>query len=295
MNYCTTTATFNFILEDASYATVTPYEVVGNMAAGEEDRRTNIKFEEHSNLTVHDMRPLMNELEIDEHGIEFLRYAEFSDSDPLQQGNPYPFLERIEGRLKKHFAAKHVFVYSQNASGVTNPSRTLGTGESPDAPVKEMHTDATVKSGLDRVKQVAEARGVNIAREDRLRLRIINLWIPLVDEVHDMPLAFCRPHTVREGEIIAVHRVAVNRPRDKRYLGEVSYLKFNDAHEFQYLSRQRKSEVAMFLSYDSEANDETSFMFHASFNNPQAKDSMPPRRSLEIRAVVITNAREQGL
>ncbi|TPX09380.1 uncharacterized protein E0L32_009424 [Thyridium curvatum] len=113
-----------------------------------------------------------------------------------------------------------------------------------------VHCDYSASGGLDRLKvQLLE----NELQEFRLRKQkamIINVWRPLNDSVKNTPLLFCDRRSVPKKDLIEVHKVRSDKV-------EKSYFLFHrDYHRWYYLSGQRKEEVAIFPTWQSDSRDD---------------------------------------
>lgn len=155
----------------------------------------------------------------------------------------------------------------------------LGFGREGSAPaaVGRVHNDYTDASGRRRLE--LQCRGMD-AREFAGRFAIVNLWRPLVREVRDTPLAVCDARSVR-----ATERVAADIHYPQRS-GEIYLHTYSPAHRWYYAPRMGRHEVLAFKSYDS-ATDVARFTPHAAFDEPDIPEGTPPRRSIEVRVLLV--------
>lgn len=65
--------------------------------------------------------------------------------------------------------------------------------------------------------------------------------------VEDSPLAFCDPRSIDPQDVLEFDNVS------QEYAGELWYPKFREYHRWYWLNKQRDTELALFLSYDSTA------------------------------------------
>lgn len=77
------------------------------------------------------------------------------------------------------------------------------------------------------------------------------MWRPLFHDVSNAPLAFCDRTSVNASDLVAADRVL------PEYAGEIYYLRYSESHEWYWLSSQSPKEATMFISYDSEADDQS--------------------------------------
>jgi len=115
------------------------------------------------------------------------------------------------------------------------------------------------------------------------RVRVINVWRPLVNSVNDLPLAVCDGRTVVPEDLIETDHVR----RD--HTGATMYLKHNRSQRFHYMSAQGKSDVLMFKNFDSSKRVESKYAPHVSFRHPNPAKEGSSRESIEVRALVFTD------
>lgn len=155
----------------------------------------------------------------------------------------------------------------------------LGFGREGAAPaaVGRVHNDYTEASGRRRLAR--QCPGMD-AREFTGRFAIVNLWRPLVDVVRDTPLAVCDARSVSDAERVAAD---IHYPQRS---GEIYLHTHSPAHRWHYAPRMGRHEVLAFKSYDS-ATDVARFTPHAAFDEPDVPAGTPPRRSIEVRVLLI--------
>lgn len=84
-----------------------------------------------------------------------------------------------------------------------------------------------------------------VGLQNLLSSRAFSCWRPLVSEVLDCPLAFCRRGTIDSGDFVPYDRV------DGTGDGEGMFLKQGSSQAWYWLSRQTCDEVSFFESWDS--------------------------------------------
>lgn len=127
------------------------------------------------------------------------------------------------------------------------------------------------------------------------------MWRPL-RTVENWPLAFCDTQTLQTRDLLAADYVR------RHFVGETFFLLHSRDHRWYYLRDQQPDEVAMFKIYDSDASathgkcrktldtvlvciacikrlTQVQGCPHASFTLGD-EDSLAPRESIEIRALV---------
>lgn len=73
----------------------------------------------------------------------------------------------------------------------------------------------------------------------------ISTWRPLTNPAEGNGLAFCNPKSVDEEDLVEVDRISPTS------VGAIYNLKFNPKQTWFWLSAQKPTELAVFLSYDS--------------------------------------------
>ncbi|RYP76695.1 hypothetical protein DL771_001617 [Monosporascus sp. 5C6A] len=87
---------------------------------------------------------------------------------------------------------------------------------------------------------------------NKYRVRVINIWRPLVDVVEDVPLVMCDAQTVKPSDLVHSAHVSDDYVR-RNYL-----VKYNEDFRFYYLSKMTRNEICAFMVFDSSAVGEDS-------------------------------------
>lgn len=145
-------------------------------------------------------------------------------------------------------------------------------------PVRYVHNDQTERSAIRRVRDHlpgAEA-------EERLlkRFAIINLWRPIGGPVFTTPLALCDASTIDSADFLPSDLVY----RDK--IGETFSVRANPQHRWYYYPQLRPEEALLLKIYDSRTDGIARAGAHTAFDDPATPADAPPRRSIELRALV---------
>ncbi|MFK3795546.1 CmcJ/NvfI family oxidoreductase [Pseudomonas sp. NPDC088444] len=145
-------------------------------------------------------------------------------------------------------------------------------------PVRYVHNDQTERSAIRRVRDHLPAEEA----EQRLRKRfaIINLWRPIGGPVFTTPLAVCDASSIDAADFIPSDLVY----RDK--VGETFALRANPHHRWYYFPQLRPEEALLLKIYDSRTDIAARAGAHTAFDDPNTPDDAPPRRSIELRALV---------
>jgi hypothetical protein len=131
-----------------------------------------------------------------------------------------------------------------------------------------------------------------------------SVWRPLCKQVEDTPLAFCDPRSVNVKDLRAVDRPG------EYFSGEMYILQHATDQRWYYLSHQKPHEVFVFVTWDSDTEEENASgrhpesvcpqqecvltsagIPHSAFNLPGWEEVASLRESVEVRAIIITDQR----
>jgi len=115
----------------------------------------------------------------------------------------------------------------------------------------------------------------------------VNAWRPLSEPIRVSPLALADGSSVPEDDLVACDLVYPDRT------GEIFELSNNPAHRWYYFPEMRRTETVLIKGYDSMENGPVRFTPHSAFTHPDEHPGLPPRRSIEFRAVLMLPA-DQG-
>lgn len=141
-----------------------------------------------------------------------------------------------------------------------------------------IHNDYTERSGLARIKAVLESKGIS---EEKRRYSIVNVWRSIGEPVIDTPLALCDSRTVLASDLVEGRVVYPNRE------GWIYVLDYSPSHRWSYFSDMRNEEVILFKQFDTKLSGVARFTPHTAFEYPLELDRQRPRRSIEMRCLVI--------
>lgn len=145
-------------------------------------------------------------------------------------------------------------------------------------PVRYVHNDQTERSAIRRVRGHLPAEEA----EQRLQKRfaIINLWRPIGSPVYTTPLALCDASSIEPADFLPTDLVYPDK------VGETFSLRANPAHRWYYYPQLRPDEVLLLKIYDSRTDIAARAGAHTAFDDPTTPAEAPPRRSIELRALV---------
>jgi hypothetical protein len=115
--------------------------------------------------------------------------------------------------------------------------------------------------------------------------------------VEDRPLAFCDFRSINPEDLVATDKIYPHRTI------EMYHLLFRKSQRWYWISQHKREEVLLMVMYDSMSgaqarrkrssisecglSDSLIDCPHASFHNPDTRESAPPRESVETRSLVI--------
>jgi hypothetical protein len=220
-------------------------------------------------------------LALDVSGFEMIRHSasltdwnSFADADRVKTID-YP---EVEAALKNHTGADKVLIFDHTLRDSTaGPGRTALR-----EPVRRVHDDQTLDSAPRRVAR-------HLPREEaewrlRHRFAIVNFWRPIGDCVRLAPLAVCDARTIDAPDLIASDLVYPD------WTGETYAVAFNPRHVWFWYPHQEPSEATLLKIYDSATDGRARLTAHTAFDDPSSDTGAPPRRSIEIRAIVFWNS-----
>jgi len=214
------------------------------------------------------------ELTLDKSGFQLLQHStalrDFSE-EQLIRDVYYPEVEAI---LKRATGASKIVIFDHTLRDSEKGRR----GASLREPAGRVHNDQTFVSAPRRVKDHLSPEEAEIRLKNRFA--IINVWRPIGRPVEQFPLALCDARTISGDDLIPSDLVY----RDK--VGETYAFKFNPQHRWYYYPRLTPDEALLLKIYDSRTDGTARLTAHTAFEDPTAAADAPPRRSIEVRALV---------
>ncbi|KAH8596649.1 methyltransferase CmcJ [Bisporella sp. PMI_857] len=266
------------------YETEKPFQIFINIPEEAEDKRdTNLVFHD-VRLQISDARDLDQNLSIDEKGFVYRRYPtsvmNFTDRKMVEDA----YLPEIEAILRRELdGVDRVFFFDWRLR-INSPELEGSTIDMNDLttwlrPAMHVHIDQSPAATLKRVQ-------LHLGDEAEFllqgRVRVINVWRPLIDSVEDWPLAMCDGSVVNRSDLVETDHIR------RHYMGSTMYLMHNPQQRFYYMSNQSKDDVLIFKNFDSSPEVAAAYAPHASFLHPNCPKDATPRQSIEVRALVFT-------
>jgi hypothetical protein len=227
-------------------------------------------------VTIRDGRPLaaIGELSLDRSGFQLLGHRsalrDFSDEEAVRS----LYYEESAHLLRDATGAEKVVVFDHTLRDSELGSRASAALREP---VRRVHNDQTFVSGPRRVRDHLPPEEA----DERLKHRfaIVNLWRPLAT-VERLPLALCDARSIAPEDRVPSDLVY----RDK--VGETYSFLHNAAHRWFWFPKLRPDEMLLLKIYDSLTDGTARLTAHTAFENPADAPDAPPRRSIELRALL---------
>ncbi|WP_322015595.1 CmcJ/NvfI family oxidoreductase [Paraburkholderia sp. J12] len=232
-------------------------------------------------VTIRDARPLAaaGEWSLDANGFQFVSHRsavtpeDFGDESVIR----LVYYPEAEALLRDATGAAKVVIFDHTLRDSENGSR---ANKALREPVRRVHNDQTFVSGPRRVRDHLDAG--EAAQRLQHRFAIVNLWRPL-NVVEQLPLALCDARTISLDDLVPSDLVY----RDK--VGETYSFTANPAHRWYYFPRLRPDEALLLKIYDSLEDGTARLTAHTAFEDPTTAPDAPPRRSIELRALLFWN------
>jgi hypothetical protein len=267
---------------------------------------------------------------LDEHGYQLVDDEHQGDSSPSENidfmntdhviDHYYPECEHLLKNVLGQDKVAEVKAFDHNIRINTNsfgPELKGGGGSKAQVPLAMVHGDYTNVSAPRRIQDLAQPPKANDVLKRRLgeqsllqpnmaeeamqgkrRFAIINVWrnIDKNNPVLEFPLACLDASCVSQTDfkVLKIHYL------DR--VGQNYFLSHSKSHDWYYFPLMTNREALLIKTWDSkgtfpwtEDHEKTSLStlaFHTAFADPSSPLDSPPRKSIEVRCVVIWNSDE---
>ncbi|KAL7959091.1 hypothetical protein V8C34DRAFT_280886 [Trichoderma compactum] len=284
-----TIADIRYLDRHELYKTQKPYEVTFSPVHVKYPgaKRTNLHLSAWP-VEVSDFSTHKESFSTDVQGFEMdhfstsLSLSSFSDLDT----NKLRYHEEAIEYLKRKFNAERVFIFDTTMRSANKPlghSRLVLSNDQMLRPANDCHVDQSRRGVLRRVQHFFPNEAEQLLK---CRVRVINIWRPLVWPQHTYPLAMCDWRSTDPADFT---------PSDLKssvWEGEVLQVHHNPNHKWWFAKRMEKDDVLLIKMYDSDAEAPESAIAmcapHSSFEWKDAPEWAQPRQSLEIRAILFS-------
>lgn len=226
-------------------------------------------------VPIFDARLAARDANLRDWGFELVEpsLGEFDASDEAAVARDlYP---RVIDYLKRHTGASYGLIFDHT---VRSP---VGKADSAlrRAPVKTVHNDYTDRSAAERIGIELERRGVSRSADQQYLF--VNLWMPLIGPVLDSPLAVADGRSFQAEDF---HKLKLLLP-DRE--GEIGALSYRPEHRWYYAPRMTTEEALLLKVYDSDPSAPVRWAPHSAFVDPTTPADAPPRKSIELRSILL--------
>jgi hypothetical protein len=261
------TGELNYLLDDG----VRPINYTYARPDGEPQRTGTLQ---PTRVTIHNARLLDRAPSLDRQGFERVEHASAVANLEDEEQVRTEYYAEADALIRQQTGAVKVVIFDHTIR-VDQPGREAqGLRE----PVRYVHNDQTERSAIRRVRDHLPA-GEAVQRLLK-RFAIINLWRPIGGPVFSTPLALCDATTLAPADLLPSDLVY----RDK--VGETFSVRANPEHRWYYYPHLRPEEALLLKIYDSRRDGVARLSAHTAFDDPTTPADAPPRRSIELRALV---------
>ncbi|KAK0628900.1 methyltransferase CmcJ [Bombardia bombarda] len=271
------------------YETEKPYEVTFLPVNVDQPgaRRTNLKFKSYP-VVLRDFSTRRDAFSTDIQGFELDTFPtsllpsqlkDLATVEELYHPEAVAFLEQKYGATK-------VFIFDTTIRSAQKPERdasALLRNQQILGLATDCHVDQSPGSVRRRVQHSLPDEAQTLLKQ---RVRVINIWRPLVQPYHSNPLAMCDwRSTVPQDYTLSDHKTPV-------WEGESLQVYQNPDHRWWFARDMKEEDVILIKMFDSEAAKPDGQVAmctpHCSFDWKDAPESTRPRESMEIRAIVFS-------
>lgn len=235
--------------------------------SGEIDART---------VTVYDARGTSG-LGLERSGFALIQYrSTLGDWSAVQDPELVHAIEypEVEAALRARTGASKVLVFDHTL----RESTAMPGSAAPREPVRRVHNHQSAASAPDRVTRHLPPQ--EAAWRLQRRFAIINFWRPIGARVWDAPLAMCDARTIAAEDLIPGELVYPD------WTGEIYAFAYSPRHRWYWYPRQSPAEATVLKIFDSATDGRARLIAHTAFDDPTSPSDAPPRRSIELRALV---------
>jgi len=262
-----------------------PFQIFINIPEDAEDQRSSNLVFEDVRLKVQNLRGFEDTLSLDRNGFIYVTHRSQVSDFTQREVVEAKYLPEVEEIIRREVDnVSRVFFFDWRLRNTKpEPSRTvlnLNDRTSWLRPALHVHVDQSPSSALNRIRLQLKDDSEELLKD---RVRIINVWRPLVPAVGDWPLAIADGSTVSPQDLVETDHIR------RHYSGSTMYLQHRPGQKFYFLSNQTHEEVLLFKNFDSK-KVEARYAPHASFQHPNPSNDALPRESIEVRAFVFSRS-----
>jgi hypothetical protein len=200
--------------------------------------------------------------------------ADFSDREAVRAIHRHEIIDLI-GSLT---GADLVLVNNAGILRFSERSAKSGTLDN-SRPARFAHVD------ISDATAAAFAHGAAPDGRALARFAHFNVWRAISAPPQDVPLAVCDARSIRPKDLILADAV-FDTPGRPEWSFEGIVVAHDAAHRWHWYPDMRRDEALVFKTHDSDP-DRAHCVPHVAFNNPLAGQDVPPRASIEMRAIAL--------
>ncbi|KAK0710740.1 hypothetical protein B0H67DRAFT_264119 [Lasiosphaeris hirsuta] len=274
-------AAIKFLADSPLYETQKPYQLYRSAQDGSDV--SNLIFHEQRNVPIRNTRGHENQFKLSTHGFRWLKMPSRVQAAPGTDLYIQEYLAESLELVAKLMNPDKIIGYDCRTRKNVPQSEIRGDRKSRTTPVPaapEAHVDQTAAGAWRRIMRHLRKEEADTMDSREWRVQIVNLWRPLYRPVVDSALALCDYRSLPPGDLVAADHV------NPDYHGKIYYLKYNPKQEWYWLREQRPDEAVLFISFDSNSQEDAKYCAHAAFQDPTTEPPRAVRESVEVRAIL---------
>ncbi len=226
-------------------------------------------------VEIHNGWPEVDSLSADREGFELHPFGADCDAYDDEGAVHQNFYPMVIDFVKRHTGARRVVVFDHTIRKRLPADLKVQTTVQRPA-VLLVHSDYTVDSGPQRVRDIMGDEAEALLQG---RVAFYNVWKPLRETVHELPLAMCDARSHHPDDMLRM---------DLKYrerTGEIYVMRHSPAHRWLYFPEMQAQHALLLKTYDSETDGRARFMGHTAFEDPTTPPDAPKRESIEVRTM----------
>jgi hypothetical protein len=225
-------------------------------------------------VAIHNAWDRADQFSVDREGFAFkpcgISFTRFDDSNAVRT----EFFGEVAKFMCEQLGARRVHVFDHNIRSKTTKQED-GVAA---APVRLVHSDYTVKSGPQRLRELLPDEADELSKR---RYAFLNFWKPIRRKVEELPLAVCDVTSTVPEDMIRLMLCYKDRT------GEIYAMRHSPSHRWNYFPGMQTDQALLLKCYDSETDGRARFMAHSAFEDPTSAPDAPTRESIEVRTIAL--------
>ncbi|TFW07400.1 methyltransferase [Oxalobacteraceae bacterium OM1] len=234
----------------------------------------NVRFQEQP-CRIHDARRVASSLALERNGFELLDATGVGDIDTEADIAAYLHVVEMFALAVTGGSRAVAFDHLLRQCEPGTSAHSFGRAGAMPAALGRVHNDYTEASGPRRRQLVLPDA------PDDVPYMILNFWRPVGHPAWDKPLALCDTRSIGSRHWVEADILYPDR------VGQIYLATHSIAHRWYYVPAMRPDELWVFKSYDSRRDVPARMTPHCAFEDIRAPAGAPPRRSIEVRCLVL--------